>query len=219
MDTWTCPHCHKTSHAIVQRTIAAPGETVRYRKCPHCHANFKTIERLFIDDLKALVVSRLFDLRVPADRVIEVLGAAPPEVIIKYLDALPAFQADRARRGDPIRSPGSFIAWAIKIGEPIPLPEPDQEAPIGATQEAAIEPPQPSIWDRALVEIEQTMTRATFDRWLRGTVMLERANSHILIGVRDKYAAEWCSTRLYPTIARTVSAMEGQPVEIVFQVI
>lgn len=218
MDSWTCPHCNRPSPATAQRTIKQHGETIRYRKCSHCGRNFKTVERLYSSSPRTQAIAALLDLNVSADRALNLIERETPDIVLRYVSALPDFQRDRKDRGDPIRSLGGFIVWAIENREPIPkpihkpIPGPETSLDRGV-------PAAANIWDRALVEIEQTMTRATFDRWLRGSVLIEHANGHMIVGVQDMYAAEWCATRLYPTIHRTVNAMEGQPVEITFQVI
>ena len=76
------------------------------------------------------------------------------------------------------------------------------------------------IWQAALGELQLQMTRATFDMWLRDTVLHEylprsdddpatfvlRANTH--------HAQEWLRTKLNPTIQRTLTGISGAPVAI-----
>ena len=57
------------------------------------------------------------------------------------------------------------------------------------------------------------MTRATYDRWLRGSELVALADDppSATIQVRDGYAVDWCSHRLLPPIQRTLAGVLGQP--------
>lgn len=217
IDSWTCPNCNKPTSATAQRTIKQHGETIRYRKCDHCGHNFKTVERLWTESPRAQAVAALLTLNVPADRALTLVQRATPAVVMRYVDALPAFRRDRAQRNDPIRSPSGFICWAIETGEPIPALE--RTEPVEQVEDKPSDPGDRDLWTRAMPELEQQMTRATFDRWLRGARQIERSNGHLTIGVTDQYAVEWCQERLMPIIKRTVAALAGEPIEIRFQIL
>lgn len=221
MDSWTCPYCNRPTSAIAQRTIKQHGETIRYRKCAHCGRNFKTVERLWSESPRAQAIAALLDLNVPADRALNLVERATPGAVLRYVAALPTFLDDRSRRNDPVRSPSGFICWAIETREPIPAAvhgennlvyqvEHEQVLHQGSTDD---------LWSQVLTDLEMQMTRATFDRWLRGTQQIERSNGHLTIGVRDQYAVEWCRSRLHQVVERTVSAMTGESIEIRFQVV
>lgn len=63
-----------------------------------------------------------------------------------------------------------------------------------------------AVWQRALAELELQMTRATFDTWLRDSRALALASDGVLtIGVRNRYAVEWLSDRLFGPIARALA--------------
>ena len=221
-DTWTCPHCNQTTPATAQRTIRRPGETIRYRKCDRCQRNFKTVERLYTENPRATAIASLIDLGTAPDRALFVVEQATPSVVLRYVDALPAFQRDRARRGDPIRKPAGFICWAILNTEPIPT-MPDGDEPTTVLNVPYDEPePEPDpdadgIWNLALAELEMQMSQATFNRWLRGSKQLERENGHLRVGVRDDFAVDWCTNRLGIMVGRTVRDIVGEPITVEFQ--
>ena len=68
------------------------------------------------------------------------------------------------------------------------------------------------IWKAALGELELQMARATFDTWLRDTHCLGVEEGDVLIvGVRNGYAVEWLTHRLYKVIQRTLHRITGKP--------
>jgi hypothetical protein len=76
------------------------------------------------------------------------------------------------------------------------------------------------LWQTALSELELQMTRATFDTWLRGSTAMEMdAGTHTLtVGVKNDYAVEWLSNRLYPVVERAVQRLTGNGTRVVFMV-
>lgn len=75
------------------------------------------------------------------------------------------------------------------------------------------------LWEEVLQELSQQMTRATFDRWLRGSTVLERRDNKLTIGVTSMPAKEWIENRLLDTVKRTVVAVGGQESEIGVEVV
>ncbi len=73
------------------------------------------------------------------------------------------------------------------------------------------------VWEQALQELEMQMTRATFDRWLRGSRVVGERDGGIVVGVRDGYAVEWLQARLSAPVHRTLAAMLGRPVTVYFE--
>jgi hypothetical protein len=71
-------------------------------------------------------------------------------------------------------------------------------------------------WRATLRELEQQMTRATFNTWLRDAVFLRREDDTFVIGVRNKAAREWLSNRLQEGIERTLKGVTGQAVDVRF---
>ena len=92
-----------------------------------------------------------------------------------------------------------------------PIPETTREKAEKNTQS----PPTPSeTWNQlCLPELEMSMTRVTYDRWIRPTrlVALTRDNSsaQATLLADDPYAREWLEERLHPTILRTLSGVLG----------
>jgi chromosomal replication initiator protein len=73
-------------------------------------------------------------------------------------------------------------------------------------------------WKATLGELEMQMTKATFNTWLKGARLLACEGSEYVIGVRNDYAKDWLENRLRDTIARTLSAITGQPSGVRFVV-
>jgi len=54
-----------------------------------------------------------------------------------------------------------------------------------------------TIWTTALHELEGSMTRATFDTWLRDSKAVAYHDEHTLtVAVNNTYAVEWLQSRL-----------------------
>ncbi|MDP2954585.1 MAG: DnaA/Hda family protein, partial [Chloroflexota bacterium] len=75
-----------------------------------------------------------------------------------------------------------------------------------------------AIWQAALGDLQLQMTKATFDTWLRDTVVLGCQDSSLTIAVRNTYAKEWLENRLLPTIRRTLARVAGESLEVDFAV-
>lgn len=59
-------------------------------------------------------------------------------------------------------------------------------------------------WQAVLDEVELSMTRATFDTWLRGSRVTGVDGQCLLIITRQSYAVEWLQHRLLPSITSTL---------------
>jgi len=72
------------------------------------------------------------------------------------------------------------------------------------------------LWQQALGELELQMTRATFDTWLRNSRAMDIEEGVLVISVKNQYAVEWLTRRLYPTIQRTLQRITQKPQECRF---
>ena len=81
-------------------------------------------------------------------------------------------------------------------------------------------------WERALGELKLQMTKATFDTWLRSSVVVScepvsgvdptSGALSWVIGVDHQYAVDWLSNRLASIVIRAVERASGRPAEITF---
>lgn len=62
------------------------------------------------------------------------------------------------------------------------------------------------------------MTKATFNAWLQDTQLLGRENGAYIIGVRNEYARDWLTNRLFETIERTLVAIADERIALNFVV-
>jgi hypothetical protein len=74
------------------------------------------------------------------------------------------------------------------------------------------------IWYAALGELQLQMTQATFDTWLRDSMVVAREDGVFVIGVKNGYCKDWLENRLYTTIQRTLTRLAGEPCEVRFVV-
>ncbi len=59
------------------------------------------------------------------------------------------------------------------------------------------------VWQAALGELQLQMTRATYDTWLRDTILVSSDDDTFVIGLKNAYARDWLENRLRTTIQRT----------------
>ncbi len=71
------------------------------------------------------------------------------------------------------------------------------------------------LWKSALGELEPQMAKATFNTWLRDSILRLTGDGGAVVLVRNEYAAEWINGRLQETIARTLSAVAGRTFPVV----
>ena len=74
------------------------------------------------------------------------------------------------------------------------------------------------MWQAALSELRLQMTKATFDTWLGWSRATGLENDVLTVTVPNRYAQEWCATRLLSTVRRTLRGITGKDLEIEFQV-
>lgn len=73
-----------------------------------------------------------------------------------------------------------------------------------------------SNWRITLGELKLQMTKATFNAWLQDTQLLGRENGAYIIGVRNEYARDWLTNRLFETIERTLVAVADEQLALRF---
>jgi hypothetical protein len=74
------------------------------------------------------------------------------------------------------------------------------------------------IWQKTLDQLRLQMTRATFDTWLQGTVVVSNVADHYQIAVKNEMAQEWLDKRLHETVQRTLKNFAGEAATVEFVV-
>ena len=71
------------------------------------------------------------------------------------------------------------------------------------------------IWSQTRRELEMSMTRATFDTWIRPSrlVALDVEAGVAIVQARDKYTRDWLENRLDVVVRRTLAGVIGIPVD------
>jgi hypothetical protein len=77
-----------------------------------------------------------------------------------------------------------------------------------------MEPTSNQIWQAALDDLALQMTRSTFNTLLQGAQLIDAANNHYTIEVRNESAKEWLQKRLSTTLQQTLSRIAGRPTQI-----
>jgi hypothetical protein len=78
-------------------------------------------------------------------------------------------------------------------------------------------PDQQHIWHRVLDQLKLQMTQATFDTWLKETMLISvDADNVYVIAVQNSFAKDWLENRLFNTIQRTLADIIGTAVSLKF---
>lgn len=93
----------------------------------------------------------------------------------------------------------------------------DEEAvPIGRETAAEFDPH--TVWRMVLSELALQMPSATYDTWVRDTVVIGYEDGEFIIGMPNAYARDWLENRLRHTIKRSLSSIMRRAVQIQFRV-
>ena len=68
-----------------------------------------------------------------------------------------------------------------------------------------MEPEQ--AWQSTLGQLQMEMPKASFDTWVRDTVMISYEDGLFTIGVGNVYARDWLDSRLSSTVHRLLMGM------------
>ena len=75
------------------------------------------------------------------------------------------------------------------------------------------------IWQAAQGELQLQMTRATYDTWVKPTVVMSYADGELVIGTPNGYTQEWWQNRLLTTVRRILTGIVGHNLEVRFVVV
>ncbi len=74
------------------------------------------------------------------------------------------------------------------------------------------------VWQMVLSELALQMPSATYDTWVRDTVVLGYEDGEFIIGMPNAYARDWLENRLRHTVKRTLSSILHRSVQVQFRV-
>lgn len=72
------------------------------------------------------------------------------------------------------------------------------------------------LWHLTLGELRLQMTKATFDQWLLGSVVVPEISTplSLTVAVRNRYAQDWLANRLHNVVVRALAAVAGYRVQL-----
>jgi chromosomal replication initiator protein len=73
-------------------------------------------------------------------------------------------------------------------------------------------------WQAVLGQLQMEMAKATFDTWVRETHFLAFEDGVYQVGVKNAYARDWLESRLASAVARHLTGMLNQSVDVRFAV-
>jgi chromosomal replication initiator protein len=65
------------------------------------------------------------------------------------------------------------------------------------------------LWDAALGQLQNQMTRSTFETWVKTTTLVAHNDRAYQVGCQGQFAKDWLENRLFTTIHRTLSGLVG----------
>ena len=74
-----------------------------------------------------------------------------------------------------------------------------------------------ALWQSALRNLSQHVSRTNYDTWLDGTEGLRIEQGQLVVGTRSEFVTEWLQKRLRPLILRTLADLEDEPLEVRFE--
>jgi hypothetical protein len=78
-------------------------------------------------------------------------------------------------------------------------------------------PSAPSdLWQLACQQLALQTAKGTYETWLRDTSLVETAGDRCVVSCPNAGTRDWLAVRLHPLIKRTLSAVAGRPLEVVF---
>lgn len=106
--------------------------------------------------------------------------------------------------------PRSTIDRTSAIGEDAAT---DQQQPASST---SFDPHV--VWQMLLSELALQIPAATYDTWVRDTVVIAYEDGEFIIGMPNAYARDWLENRLRHTIKRTLSSILHRSIQVKFLV-
>jgi chromosomal replication initiation ATPase DnaA len=73
------------------------------------------------------------------------------------------------------------------------------------------------LWEAALKDLAQQVSRANFDTFLHGTEGIRLNDDALTVGTRSEFVTEWLQQRLLPSILRTVTDLGGRELRVDFE--
>jgi chromosomal replication initiator protein len=74
-----------------------------------------------------------------------------------------------------------------------------------------------TLWQAALRDLAQNVSRANYQTWLEGTEGLRLDGSRLIVGTRSEFVTEWLQKRLRPLILRTIADLADEPLDVGFE--
>ena len=80
-----------------------------------------------------------------------------------------------------------------------------------------IDPDQ--AWRMVLDQLQMEMSKGSFNSWVRDTEFVAFEDDILTVGTSNAHACEWLTSRLTSTVARILSGILNQPVNVQFVVL
>jgi chromosomal replication initiator protein len=140
----------------------------------------------------------------------------PPRAAYPQSTNLPV----KATHGDNTMSQAPVTAAPDELADELAeLAESEGIAPqAGQGREASPEFDPHAVWQMVLSELALHMPPATYDTWVRDTVVMGYEDGEFIIGMPNAYARDWLENRLRHTIKRTLGSIMRRSVQIQFRV-
>ena len=74
-----------------------------------------------------------------------------------------------------------------------------------------------AFWQTALRDLASQVSRANYDTWLDGTEGVRVVDDTLIVGTKSEFVTEWLQKRLRPSIIRSLTAIAGRSMDVVFE--
>jgi chromosomal replication initiator protein len=145
----------------------------------------------------------------PTTRTVEPTAGAKPQPAAA-LDTRPTPTYAGDEFADSLSDEADLLADELVNGEDF------AEEPQGLEATSHFDPHV--VWQMALSELALQMPPATFDTWVRDTVVIGYEDGAFIIGIPNAYARDWLENRLRQTIKRTLGSIMKRSVSLTFRV-
>src|SRR4051812_334116 len=75
------------------------------------------------------------------------------------------------------------------------------------------------LWQAALLQLQQQVTRPNYDTYLRDTVGSRFEEGRLVVAAPSDFVTEWLSARLRVAVTQTVRQILGEQIDISFEVL
>src|SRR6185503_9055425 len=75
------------------------------------------------------------------------------------------------------------------------------------------------LWQAILGNLELTLSKANFTTWFKNTMIIEKTDYGIVVGVPNAFTKEWLQNKYHQDIIKTLKTIAAEVKEVKYQII